>query len=199
MQKRTIRKERGALCPYPIAAATRVHGPRCGRALSASWRITRLRFPMRIRKSTPIGGAATRPLDRKPGSAWRSGCATSAWNWGINWSRLPCASPSLLLPSRRRVSQLPRVRPHPLLPLDTVHLPLPLPGKQGASPEPTFLSSPTGRSGIQQGNRFLPRSAVERPMGVCMSCMRRAFAVVAPVRCVSSVSGRAAPPKSRAR
>jgi hypothetical protein len=72
-------------------------------------------------------------------------------------------------------------------------------GKRGASPEPTFLFSPTGRSGVQQGNRFLPRSAAQRPMGVCVSCMRRAFAVVAPARYASSVNGRAVPPKSHAR
>jgi hypothetical protein len=120
-------------------------------------------------------------------------------NWGITWSRLPCVPPSLLLPSRRRVSRLPRVRPPRLLPLDMVHLPLPRSGKRGASPEPTFRSSPTGRSGVQQGNRFPPRSAAERPMGVCVSCMRPAFAVVVPVHCASSASGMEPPPQSPGR
>jgi hypothetical protein len=99
---------------------------------------------MRIRKSTPIGGAATQPGESSPGSAWRSGCGTSAWNWGITWSRLPCVPPSLLLPCRRRVSRLPRVRPHPLLPLDTVHLPLPPASENGALHRSRLPLQPNG-------------------------------------------------------
>jgi hypothetical protein len=48
--------------------ATGIHRGPCGRIVSASWRITRLCSRMRIRRSTPIDGAATRPLDRKPGN-----------------------------------------------------------------------------------------------------------------------------------
>jgi hypothetical protein len=39
---------------------------------------------MKIRRSTRIAGAATRPGDRKPGSAWLNGSGTSGWSWAIN-------------------------------------------------------------------------------------------------------------------
>ncbi len=42
-------------------------------------------------------------------------------------------------------------------------------------------------------------SNAEKPMGVCGWCMELAFAVVVPARSESLASGRAAPPKSRAR
>jgi len=38
-------------------------------------------------------------------------------------------------------------------------------GKRGASPELTFLSSPMGRSVVQQGSCSLPRNSAERADG----------------------------------
>jgi len=154
---------------------------------------------MKIRRSIPIAGAATRPGDRSAGNWWRNGCGTSAWNWGISWSQLPCAPPSLLLPSRRRASRLPRVRLHQRPRLGMVRPPRPPPGKRGASRGKTFLSSPMAPSNVRLGSLFTPMSGVEKPMAACAWCMRPASAVAVPARCVSSVSGRAKPPRSRAR
>ncbi len=64
-------------------------------------------------------------------SAWGQECwqlvSQWVWNlravrWDISWSQLPCVSPSLLLPLRRRTSRPP---PHPLPPPGMVHPPLP--------------------------------------------------------------------------
>jgi hypothetical protein len=72
-------------------------------------------------------------------------------------------------------------------------------GKRGTSQEPTFLSSLMGRFSVQQESLFIPRSGVARPMEVCAWCLRPAFAIAARVRCVSSVNGMAARPRSLAR
>jgi len=70
-------------------------------------------------------------------------------------------------------------------------------GKRVASRGKTFLSSPMGRSVVQQARSFVPMSGAGKPMGVCASCTRPAAAVVVPVRCGSSANGRARPPRSR--
>src|SRR5260221_2947025 len=106
-----------------------------------------------------------RPGDRSAGNWSRNGCGTCAWNWGTSWNRRRCASPHSLLPSRNLASRLLHVRPHPFLPLDTAHLPPPPPSKQVVSPELIFLSSPMGRSGVQQGSRSFPMSGEERADG----------------------------------
>ncbi len=103
--------------------------------------------------------------------------------------RLPCALPCLLLLSPLSPSRLP---PHPCPYLGTVHPLLPLPGKRVASRGQTFLSSPMGRSSVQQGTRFRPRGGVEKLTAACAWCMRPAFAVAAPVLCANSVNGMAA-------
>jgi len=62
------------------------------------------------------------------------------------------------------------------------------------------LSSPAGgRGAVPQGRSLLSRSGAGKPMAACVWCMPPAFAVAAPVRCVSSASGMAAPPRNRAR
>jgi hypothetical protein len=101
-----------------------------------------------------------------------------------------------------RASRLPRLRPHPPRPLPQpgmAHLPPPPPSKEVASPEPTFLSSLMGRSGVQQGSRFLRRLDAEMLMGVCVLCMPPEFATAARVRCASSVNGMGALLRSRAK
>jgi hypothetical protein len=70
-------------------------------------------------------------------------------------------------------------------------------GKLVASAAQIFRSNPMGRFGVQQGNRFLPRSGVEKPMGAYVWCMPQAFAVAALARCASSVNGMVVPPRSR--
>ncbi len=108
---------------------------------------------MRIRRTTPIAGAVIRPGGRSAGRWSHNGCGTCAWNWGISWSRRPCAPPSLLLPSRlpsEQAADSASSRPR----LAMVHPPRPPPGKRAASPEQTFLSSPMERCGVQQGSRF---------------------------------------------
>ncbi len=72
-------------------------------------------------------------------------------------------------------------------------------GKPVASPEPTFLSSPTGRCAVQQGSRLCPRSIVERLIAACAWCMPEVTAIVVPARCESLANGMVTPPKSRAR
>jgi hypothetical protein len=72
-------------------------------------------------------------------------------------------------------------------------------GKRVTSPDKTCLSSLMGRSSVQQGSSFTPRSGVERPMAVCVWWMRPAFAIAALVRCASSVNGMAGLPRSLAR
>jgi hypothetical protein len=140
-----------------------------------------------------------RPGDRSAGNWSRNGFGTSGWNWGISWNQRPCASPSLLLPSRSRTRRLSCIQPNPLLPLDMVHPRRPPPGKRVASPELTFLFSPMEHCAVQQAARSLSRSGGKRLMGACGWCMQPAFATVVPVRCVSSANGMAAPPRSRAR
>jgi hypothetical protein len=151
---------------------------------------------MKIRRSTLIAGAVTRPGDRSAGSWCRNGSGTCAWNWGISWSRRPCAQRSLLLPSLRSPSRLP---PHLLPHLGMVHPPPPPPGKLVASLDKTFLSSLMEHSVVQQGSPCAPTSGAERLMGVCAWCMRPASAVAAPALCATSVNGRAAPPPSLVR
>jgi hypothetical protein len=151
------------------------------------------------RRRTRTVGAVIRPGDRSAGNWSRNGCGTSAWNWGTSWNRRRCASPNSLLPSQNRAPRLPHVRLHPLLPLDTAHLPPPPPSKQVVSPELIFLSSPMGRCGVQLGVSFAPRSGVEKPMATCAWSMRPAFAVAALVHYANSVNGMAARPRSRAR
>jgi hypothetical protein len=135
--------------------------------------------------------------DRNAGRWYLNGSGTSDWNWGISSPQRPCASPSLLLPSRSRAHRLPRVRPHQLL--DMAHPPRPPPGKRVASRGKTFLSSPMEHCAVQQAARSRSRSSGKRLMGVCGSCMERAFAAVVPASCVSSASGMGALLKSRAR
>jgi hypothetical protein len=72
-------------------------------------------------------------------------------------------------------------------------------GKRVASRGKTFLSSPMEHCAVQQAARSRSRSSGKRLMGVCGSCMERAFAAVVPASCVSSASGMGALLKSRAR
>src|SRR6266700_6824219 len=53
------------------------------------------------RSKTPTGGVLMRPLDKKPGRLSRNGSLPSVWNWVMCLSRLRCARPSLLPPSKR--------------------------------------------------------------------------------------------------
>jgi hypothetical protein len=151
---------------------------------------------MRIRRSTPIVGALTQPWGRSAGR-W---CRSRVWNearcpWGINWSQRPCASPNLLLPSRRRVSQL---LPHLHLPLGLVLLPLPPASENGALLGARFSSPARWHAPMSSRERgFTPMSGVQKPMAVCTWCMRPAFAVVALAHYESLVNGMAAPQRSR--
>ena len=134
-----------------------------------------------------------------PAASYLVARCASRGNWGISWNRRPCARPNLLLPSRRKASQLPAVRPHPLPPPGMAHPPAPLPGKRGASPEPTFRSSRMAHFSVPQGSRFGSRSGVGKLTEVYAWSMRPVFATAVPALCANSVNGMAAPPRSRAR
>ncbi len=113
-----------------------------------------------------------------------------------------CAPPSLRLPSHRRTSTRPCVRPHLLLPRPPRGmLPLPqlLPGKLAASPAQTFHSNRMGPFGVQQGTSWSLMSDVEKSMAVCVSSIPPAFAPAVRVRYVSNVNGTAAQRPNRAR
>ena len=88
---------------------------------------------------------------------------------------------------------------HPFPHRGMARRPRPLPGKLVASQEPTFLSSPMGRSAVPQGSHFTLRSGGERLMAACAWCMRPAFATAVLVRCVSSVNGMGVLPRSLAK
>src|SRR5213082_750136 len=120
---------------------------------------------------------------------WGSSICCPRGTINLTKYRLPCALPCLLLLSPLSPSRLP---PHPCPYLGTVQPLLPLPGKRVASRGQTFLSSPMGRSSVQQGTRFRPRGGVEKLTAACAWCMRPAFAVAAPVLCANSVNGMAA-------
>ncbi len=60
--------------------------------------------------------------------------------------------------------------------------------------------APTRRdTPLSQARSFVSMSGGEKPMAVCASCMPLASAVAVSARCVNSVNGRAALPRSRAR
>jgi len=140
-------------------------------------------------------------------SAWGQECwqLIAQWVWNLRLElghqlepaplRITEFAPAI----REQDARLPRVRPHLLLHQDMAHPPPPRPGKRIALLELNFLSSPMGHCIVQQAARLHSRSGGKRLMGACGWCMPPAFAVVVPVSCVSSVSGKAAPPKSRAR
>jgi hypothetical protein len=149
-------------------------------------------LPMKMTNRTRIAGAVMHPLDKKPGKSSFNGSGTYSWNWAIRLSQLRCAPPGLLLPSP--LSHRTRLLPRAMLPLRWA-----CPGKRTASLVKTFLSSRMGRGAVPQGRSLLSRSGAGKPMAACVWCMPPAFAVAAPVRCVSSASGMAAPPRNRAR
>jgi hypothetical protein len=154
---------------------------------------------MKTKSRTRTAGAVIRPGDRSAGNWSRNGCGTSASNWGTNRNRYRCALPNSLLLSCHRASMPPRIqrtlRPHQ----DTAHPPLPRPGKRIASQDTISLSNPMEPCVAQQAARSPSRSGGERLMGACDWCMPPAFASVAPVNCVSNVSGMGAPLQSRAK
>lgn len=132
--------------------------------------------------------------------AW---CIVSQWVWNLRLELGHQVEPTpvrtvsrLLPPSRSLASRLP---PPPLPHRGMARRPRPPPGKRGAFLVKTFLSSPTERSVVPQESLFIPRSGVEKPTAACAWCMRLASATAARVRCVSSVNGMAARPRSRAR
>ena len=157
-----------------------------------------LSFQMKTTNRIPIAGALTRPGDRNAGNWYRNGSGTSAWSWGISCILIPCARPSLLLPSHL---------PHPLhlfhrtrlLPRAMLPLRWACPGKRTASRVKTSLSNQMGRCGVPLASRWLLMSNAEKPMGAYASSMREVTVVAVPVPCASSANGRAAPPRSRAR
>jgi hypothetical protein len=158
-----------------------------------------LLFQTKIESRTRTVGAAIGPLDRNAGKRSLNGSGTSDWNWGISWTQRPCASPHLLLPSRSRTRKLPRVRPYWLPRLDMAHPLRPHPGKRVASLDPISRSSLMEPCAVQQAARSRESHGGKRLMGACGWCMPPAFAGVVPVSCVSSASGKGAPPKSRAK
>ena len=158
-----------------------------------------LLWPMKINEQDPDRWCSH--------SAWGQECwqVVSQWVWNLRLElghqleptpiRTTEFAPALSAQSEQAATR----PPHPSrLWVWSTHQPPP-PGKRVASREPTFLSSLMGRCAVQQESLFTPRSGVERPMAVCVWCMRPAFAVVARVRCASSVNGMAARPRSRAR
>ena len=131
-------------------------------------------------------------LSKKPGTSSVNGSGTCAWSWAISLSQLRCAPPSLLLPSR--LSHCTRLLPRAMLPLRWA-----CPGKRAASLVKTFLSSQMGRCAVPLARSFVPMSNAEKPMGACAWSMGEVTVVAVPVPCASSVNGRAAQPRSRAR
>src|SRR5713226_9580272 len=127
-------------------------------------------------------------------------CIVSQWvwnlravRWGINFFSLSqCARPNL----RRLCPLLHRTRlpPPAMLPRRWA-----CPGKLAASQAKTLLSSPMGHCGVRLIRSFSPMSSAEKLTGACASCMEPVSAGAVPVRCASNASGRAAPPRSRAR
>src|SRR5713101_4039039 len=127
-------------------------------------------------------------------------CIVSQWvwnlravRWGINFFSLSqCERPNL----RRLCPLLHRTRlpPPAMLPRRWA-----CPGKLAASQAKTLLSSPMGHCGVRLIRSFSPMSSAEKLTGACASCMEPVSAVAVPVRCASNASGRAAPPRSRAR
>ena len=140
-------------------------------------------------------------------SAWGQECwqLVSQWVWnlrlelGHQLSPMPLRTTEFAVAGAPQSEQTATSPARPLLLLDTALLPRLPPSKWGVSPEPTFLSSPMGRSGVQRGSRLLLMSGAGKPMAACVWCMAPAFAVVVPVHCAHSASGMAAPPQSRAR
>jgi len=107
-------------------------------------------------------------------------------NWGINWSRPPCAPPSLLPPGQRRLKAR--------LPLSAM-LPLRLacPGKPGGSPGAILLLKRMVRCAAQQARACMrPKSAAKRMAG-CECSSPPGSETVAAVSCASNVSGTGRP------
>src|SRR6266581_4382849 len=120
------------------------------------------------------------------------GPRTCAWNWGMCLSRRRCARPSLLPPSQRlqRSRRLRRAM---------ASLQSPCPGKRVVSQGKISPFSPTGRCPVRLASRLWPTSDAEKPMEAYAWSMQPASAVAVPVFCGSSVNGRAAPRRSRAK
>src|SRR6266702_4548734 len=120
------------------------------------------------------------------------GPRTCAWNWGMCLSRRRCARPSLLPPSQRlqRSRRLCRAM---------ASLQSPCPGKRVVSQGKISPFSPTGRCPVRLASRLWDTSAAEKLMEAYAWCMQPASAVAVPVFCGSSVNGRAAPRRSRAK
>jgi hypothetical protein len=139
-----------------------------------------------------LAGVVMRQAVKKHGKSWLNGCGTRLLELGHQ-----------LHPDTVRSTEF-----APAAPPDSPHT-APLsgsapprwacPGKLAASLVKTFLFNRMTRSVVLLASRWLPMSGVEKPMAACVSCMRRASSVVVPVSCASSVSGRGAPPRSRAR
>ncbi len=142
------------------------------------------RFPMRIRKSTPIAGAAT-PLGGRSAGRWcRNGCGTCAWSWGINCILIRSAPPSLLRrwPQPTSSSLPPAGMASPLL--------LP-PSRLAGSPGRTSPSSPMARCTVLPIRPCRFTNDARKLMAACAWCMEPASAGVVPVRCESLVNGMA--------
>ena len=132
-------------------------------------------------------------------SAWGQECwqVVAQWTWNL---RLELGH--LLQPSPLRITEFApamakarsQAAMHPALPAVSAPVSGYGPptaatrlGKPVASPEPTFLSSPTGRCAVQQGSRLCPRSIVERLIAACAWCMPPVFAIVVPAKLARAV------------
>ena len=104
---------------------------------------------------TPIAGALTRPGDRNAGNWYRNGSGTSAWSWGISCILIPCARPSLLLPSHLlhplRLFHRTRLLPRAMLPLTWACA-----GRAGRFSGQDFALQPDGTLRCQASQKLIP-------------------------------------------
>src|SRR6266487_1540544 len=130
---------------------------------------------------------------KKYGSSSANGSGTSGWSWVISFILIRCGRPSLHLLSRPRAHR--NRRPTRRLPhRDMDQRRWLCPGRLVASRGKTLPFNQMARYAVQLASRLWQTSGAERPMGVCVWCMRPASAVVVLAPCVSSVNGMAAPP-----
>src|SRR6266568_4579943 len=133
-----------------------------------------------------IVGAVTPPGDRSAGRSSVNGSGISGWKWAITCSLIGCVRLSLLL--LIWLCRLPLPKRFPCFKAMD-HLKSPHPGKRVASLVATLLSNLMARCAVPPGKSSRPMSGVEKPMGACAWSMLPVSAVVALVRCVSSVNG----------
>ncbi len=139
-----------------------------------------------------IAGVPTRPLARKPGRSFHSGCGICAKNSVSSGNRPRCVSPSF--------PPLELTPCHPRTSLRLDHLSVPRSGRvqreSEAWEDKTFFLRPTARCVVRKEQRSLHRNDAPNMMGRCVCSMPHVLLTVVPVPYARSVKNMARPRKN---